>query len=182
MTVNCSARSNSLISFAVTGDIFNKNINESSASNKLTRHKSPKLISISLTPICFTGLTPPILCFPIVLFRAPPANGLRALDIFSPPFRLFPREGLSRELFPTPPISECFDVFKLEAFRGNSCCILRAEGPPGLPEPPRYLFSRGSITIELSSLPPPRFPIPPFDASICLSMAERRSFFGRPTH
>lgn len=53
ITVNCSARNSSLISLAVTGDIFSKKINDSSASNRLTRQSKPKLTSVSLTPTFF---------------------------------------------------------------------------------------------------------------------------------
>lgn len=77
ITVNCSARSNSLMSLAVTGEIFRRKIKDNSASNKLTRHRSPRLTSISLTPICFD--------LEINLFTD--VFGLRALEMLRPPFR-----------------------------------------------------------------------------------------------
>lgn len=76
ITVNCSDLRSSRISFAVTGDIFNKNMSDSSANNKLTEHSNPKLTNISFTP---TSLDLAINLLTVLW--------LCSLDICKPPFK-----------------------------------------------------------------------------------------------
>lgn len=98
ITVSCSALNSSLMSLAVTGDIFRRNISERSASSRLTKQRRPKLTSISFTPTWKLGFTscPPyagricstVTCLDLAMNLLTAVPCCRLLDMLRPPLRV----------------------------------------------------------------------------------------------
>lgn len=137
INVSCSLRNKSLISVAVIGDIFNKNIRDNNARSNETKHNSPNDVNISLMP---TSLERSMNLETLAGIRTDPALRLvaRSRGMWRPPLDIF-GGGDAFIMWLTCPFiigdigvvvkppgltllelpNECFDVLNVDTF--NAC-------------------------------------------------------------